>query len=89
MTPFTFDQWVMAGLIFLLGLLIGMFMASGGKWKRAYREEVARVRELESENQRLHKNAREMDSLRNAAARTPPRAADEPPPVRRADADRY
>jgi len=74
MTPFTFDQWIVAGLIFLLGLFIGMFAMAGGKWKRAWREENARVAELEAENKRLHTDAREMESLRNAAAKAPPPA---------------
>lgn len=70
MTPFTYDQWVVAALIFLLGLLVGMFVMAGGKWKRLYREEAARSRELEAENGRLRREEREMDSLRNAAARS-------------------
>lgn len=86
MTPFTFDQWIVAGLIFLLGLLVGMFAMAGGKWKRLYRDEADRARELEAENNRLRADAREMESLRNAAAKsTPPRHADEVP---RRDVDR-
>ena len=48
MTPFTLDQWIVAGLIFLLGLLVGMFVMAGGKWKRLYREEAARTRAFSS-----------------------------------------
>jgi uncharacterized membrane-anchored protein YhcB (DUF1043 family) len=88
MTPFTYDQWAVAGLIFLLGLLIGMFIMAGGKWKRLYREQAARADELESENQKLRRDEREMESLRHAAAKSPPpRPIDEP--VRGEDADRY
>ena len=77
MTPFTFDQWVVAGLIFLLGLFIGMFLMAGGKWKRLYRDEAARANALEAENSKLRTDEREMESLRNAAAKTPPRPVDE------------
>ena len=87
MTPFTFDQWIVAGLIFLLGLFVGMFAMAGGKWKRRYRDESARVRELEAENKKLLHDQREMESLRNAAAKAPPRTVDEPP-LHRNEADR-
>ncbi len=49
MTPFTMDQWVILILVFLLGLLIGMWLTAGGKWKRRYREEVTRREALERE----------------------------------------
>jgi uncharacterized membrane-anchored protein YhcB (DUF1043 family) len=71
MTPFTSDQWVMLGLAFLLGLLLGMFLMAGSRWKRRYRETALRNDELEAENARLRDEAREMDSLRHAAARAP------------------
>ena len=76
MTPFAFDQWIMLALVFVLGLLVGMFLAAGGKWKRLYRDEVARAHALEAENKQLHSQAREMDSLRGAAAKAPPRRTD-------------
>jgi outer membrane murein-binding lipoprotein Lpp len=66
---FTNDQWVVVALVFLLGLVVGMILTAGGKWKRRYRDESVRVRELETENARLRKDASEMDSLRGAAAR--------------------
>ena len=69
MTLFTPDQWLIVGLIFLLGLVLGMAVMAGGKWKRRYREERARCAELEAENKRLQKDAGEMDTLRHAAAR--------------------
>ena len=72
MTPFSPDQWIVLILIFLLGLLIGMYLLAGGKWKRRYREEVARREALEAENNRLRSEAREMDSLRHAATKAPP-----------------
>jgi uncharacterized membrane-anchored protein YhcB (DUF1043 family) len=81
MTPFTFDQWIMVALVFVLGLLVGMFIMAGGKWKRLYREEAERARALEAENKRLHADAREMESLRGAAAKAPARET----PARQAD----
>jgi len=66
---FTNDQWVIVALVFLLGLVVGMILMAGGKWKRRYREENARVRELEAENARLVSERGEMDTLRQAAAR--------------------
>ena len=69
MTLFTPDQWLIVALIFVLGLVLGMAMMAGGKWKRRYREERARCAELEADNKRLQKDAGEMDTLRSAAAR--------------------
>jgi outer membrane murein-binding lipoprotein Lpp len=79
MPAFTNDQWVIVALVFLLGLVIGMILMAGGKWKRRYREESARVRELEAENRRLAKEAGEMDTLRHAAARDEARRRDDRP----------
>ena len=69
MTLFTPDQWLIVGLVFLLGIVLGMALMAGGKWKRRYREERARADGLEAENRRLQKDSAEMDTLRNAAAR--------------------
>ena len=69
MNYFTSDQWVVVALVFLLGLVLGMAMMAGGKWKQRYREEVKRREELETENRRLTKDSHEMDSLRHSAAR--------------------
>ena len=46
MLTFTSDQWVIVALIFVLGLLVGAFMASGGgrKWKQRYNAELDRRR---------------------------------------------
>ena len=70
------NMWVMAGLFFLLGLLIGMFLTAGGrrKWKRRYKDEVE-TREswqrehakLQQEQEDREKEWRERDSLRAAA----------------------
>lgn len=78
MTTFTTDQWIILALVFVLGLLIGMWMTSGGrrKWKTRYNQEVERRRTLEREtNERethwanREKEWREQDSLRTAAVR--------------------
>lgn len=53
MQPFTFDQAVIAGLLFILGIFIGMFFLAGGKWKRRYRSEVVERNALSRENDRL------------------------------------
>jgi hypothetical protein len=72
------NLWVIAALIFLLGLLIGMFLTAGGrrKWKTRYNSEVERRRELERahEEREKHwtaqeKDWRERDSLRAAAVK--------------------
>ena len=77
---FTTDPnlWVIYALLFLLGLLIGVFLTAGGrrKWKERYNSEVDRRRELEKAHaereQRFteqEKDWRERDSLRAAAAK--------------------
>jgi hypothetical protein len=74
MTPFTIQQWIVVALVFLLGLVVGMSMLAGGRWKRRYQEERERSEALEAENARLRTEAREMESLRHAAAKSPPPA---------------
>jgi hypothetical protein len=78
MTSFTPDQWIILGLVFVLGLLVGMWMTSGGrrKWKTRYNEEIDKRRALEKTHQEreAHWASREtelrhQDSLRAAAAR--------------------
>lgn len=69
MTLFTPDQWLIVALVFVLGLVLGMALMAGGKWKRRYKEERARADALEAENRRLEKETGEMDTLRHAAAR--------------------
>jgi type II secretory pathway component PulM len=72
MTSFTIQQWIIVGLVFLLGLVLGMYMLAGGRWKRRYQQEHERSEALEAENARLRSEAREMESLRHAAAKAPP-----------------
>src|SRR5687768_14096393 len=71
MLNFTSDQWVIIALIFVLGLLVGAFLFSGGgrKWKTRYNAEVERRRDLENMHQAREKEWREQDSLRSAALR--------------------
>jgi hypothetical protein len=85
-TPFTPDQWIVVALVFLLGLVVGMILMAGGKWKKRYREEAelrrqeaARREELEAENRRLSAERIEMDSLRAAAAQDEARRRNEGP----------
>jgi hypothetical protein len=77
MLSFTSDQWVIIALIFVLGLLVGAFLFSGGgrKWKHRYNAEVDRRVDLEKNYALREKEWREQDSLRAAAIKT--RAADE------------
>ena len=70
MSMFTNDQWLIVILIFLLGLVVGMALMAGGKWKRRYRDESRRCETLEAENKRLRAEADELNSLRHAAARS-------------------
>lgn len=69
-------QWIIVALVFVLGLLIGMFLTAGGrkKWKTRYYDEVRdreaieeRHREREREWDGREKEWRERDSLRGAA----------------------
>jgi len=73
------NLWAICGLVFILGLLIGVFLTAGGrrKWRTRYDTEVERRRELEKAHQdreahwaNQEKEWRERDSLRDAAVRT-------------------
>jgi hypothetical protein len=70
------NLWVICGLVFILGLLIGAFLTAGGrrKWKARYKDEVQTRESWEREHARLkddldarEKEWRERDSLRAAA----------------------
>lgn len=70
------NLWVICGLFFLLGLLIGVFLTAGGrrKWKARYKDEVQTRESWQAEHARLQeqldkreKEWRERDSLRAAA----------------------
>ena len=88
MTTFTHDQWIILALVFILGLLIGVFLTAGGrrKWKTRYRDETERRETLEREHaQRARewdereKEWRERDSLRGAAIKSGRDPADDRP----------
>ena len=82
MPSFTPDQWLIILLTFVLGVILGMALFASPKWKGRYRDEVRRREALEAENADLRKDAREMDSLRQAAARDEARHRnDEPGPL--------
>jgi predicted histidine transporter YuiF (NhaC family) len=65
------NLWAICALVFILGLLIGIFVTAGGrrKWKERYRTEVDRREALERDHVEREKEWRERDSLRGAAAR--------------------
>jgi hypothetical protein len=74
------NLWAICALVFLLGLLIGVFLTAGGrrKWKTRYASETERRKELEAERDRRakeyedrEKEWRERDSLRAAAIKDP------------------
>ena len=74
------NLWAICGLVFVLGLLIGIFLTAGGrrKWRERYNSEVTRRKEIETDRDRRVKewedrerDYRERDSLRAAAARNP------------------
>jgi predicted histidine transporter YuiF (NhaC family) len=72
------NQLIIAALIFVLGLLIGIFLTAGGRrnWKTRYNSEIDRRRELEKAHEEREqrwadqeKEWRERDSLRAAAVK--------------------
>jgi hypothetical protein len=65
------NVWIIYGLVFLLGLLLGVFMTAGGrkKWKTRYYDEVDRRKVLETSHAEAEREWRERDSLRDAAER--------------------
>ena len=67
------NVWIIYALIFLLGLLVGLFLTAGGrkKWKTRYYDEVDRRKVLERDHEEASREWRERDSLRDAAAKTP------------------
>ena len=82
------NQIVIWALIFLLGLLIGVFLTAGGrrKWKTRYNSEVERRQELERVHDEREKHWttqekewRERDSLRGAAVKDRRDPADDRP----------
>ena len=70
MLNFTSDQWVIVALIFILGLLVGGFLFSGGgrKWKQRYNSEVSRRHEIEKSHALREKEWRDAERNRPVAA---------------------
>jgi hypothetical protein len=79
MPQFTPDQWLIVGLVFLLGLILGMAMMAGTKWKTRYREEVRKREAAEADRSRLE------SQLKHAEARTIATHARDPIPADRRD----
>ena len=82
------NLWAICALVFLLGLLVGVFLTAGGrrKWKTRYRSEVDRREALEREHEKRvkdwderEKEWRERDSLRAAAIKDGRDPADDRP----------
>jgi hypothetical protein len=82
------NLWVICALVFLLGLLVGVFLTAGGrrKWKSRYESEIDRRRELEKAHEERvrdwevrEKDWRERDSLRGAAVKGSRDPADDRP----------
>jgi hypothetical protein len=74
------NLWVICGLVFVLGVLIGIFLTAGGRrrWKSRYRSEVDRREAIERAHdehvrgaEEREKEWRERDSLRAAAIKDP------------------
>ena len=72
------NLWVICALVFVLGLVVGLFLTAGGrkKWKTRYNSEIDRRRELERVHDEREKHWatqekewRERDSLRAAAVK--------------------
>ena len=69
MSIFTHEQWIIVALVFVLGMLVGLFLTSGGrkKWKTRYYDERQRLEDREKYWSGQEKEWRERDSLRAAA----------------------
>ena len=74
MLNFDPNQVVIYTLVFVLGLLVGGFLFTGGgrKWKARYNAEVDRRKEIEARHAAAEKDWREQESLRAAAAKNRP-----------------
>ena len=77
MLNFDPNQVVIYALVFVLGLLVGgiLFTGGGRKWKGRYAAEVDRRKELEARHVAAEKDWREQEKLHAAALRDRPVAA--------------
>jgi predicted histidine transporter YuiF (NhaC family) len=80
------NLWAICALVFLLGLLVGVFLTAGGrrKWKTRYQTEADRREAIEREHAEREKSWaeqekhwRERDSLRTAAIKDPREPGDQ------------
>lgn len=78
MEAFSPNQWLILLLAFLLGLVLGLALRSGNKWKRRYREE-AQLREDEARRREALETERTHWEAQNIAARA--REEETPPPA--------
>ena len=64
------NLWAICALVFLLGLLIGVFLTAGGrrKWKTRYNSEVDRRKELEKAHADRAQQARKSGKRNGASA---------------------
>lgn len=81
MSIFTHEQWIIVALVFVLGMLVGLFLTSGGrkKWKTRYYDERKRLEDREKHWSDQEKEWRERDSLRAAAVKDRGNPSDERP----------
>jgi hypothetical protein len=79
MEAFSPDQWLVLALAFLFGLILGMALMASPKWKRRYKEEVARRQATEAEIAKVRRDASEADTLHRAALREPGRLPETEP----------
>jgi hypothetical protein len=72
------NVWIIYGLVFILGVLVGLFMTAGGrrKWKTRYQDETERRVALERDYEVREREWRERDSLRGAALKGKDRDGD-------------
>ena len=83
MLNFDPNQVVIYALVFVLGLLVGGFLFTGGgrKWKSRYAAEVDRRKELEVRHVAAEKDWREQEKLHAAALKERPVVVERAPVV--------
>ena len=83
MLNFDPNQVVIYALVFVLGLLVGGFLFTGGgrKWKGRYNAEVDRRKELEGRHVAAEKDWREQEKMHAAALKERPVVVERAPVV--------
>jgi hypothetical protein len=71
------NMWVIAGLLFVLGVLIGMLLTAGGrrKWKERYEDEVQTRESWQAEHARVQQELDERERERRERAPVRPTPA--------------